>query len=84
MEPTPQHGGTNVYQTIHDKDPDRKDHIWFRRREGGWKCCLCGAVTHQTTPPDYPTALKWQAEEYEELTEKERSQRPFVMKGSCH
>ncbi len=64
------------YQTPRTRKPDRKDHIWFRKGDGAWKCLLCGAVAHDT-PPDHPTSYHWLPEAYERLDEVERNLAPF-------
>ncbi len=65
-----------TYQTPDTRRPDRADHIWFLRPGGGYKCCLCGAVT--TAPPPYPTPTAWSPDDYElPLTPTERRVCPY-------
>lgn len=65
-------------QTVDEKKPERTDHIWFKKN-GVWKCCLCGGVTR--TPPPFPTPERWVAERYEKLTDEERLLDPLHTLG---
>lgn len=56
------------------KYSDRSDHIWFRK-DGKWKCALCGAITR--SKPSRPTPPNWMPERYDELTPEDRSHAPF-------
>lgn len=59
------------YQRVGQVRVDRLDHVWFRLHLGGYKCCLCGAVTNE--PPPAPTPADWFPEEYWPLTDKDRT-----------
>ena len=61
-----------MFQHIGLKVVDRGDHVWFRIRGKPFKCCICGAITGQVPPPDYPTASEWEPDRYERLTDGER------------
>lgn len=66
-----------LYQTPKTRKPDRTDHVWVRRVEGGFKCVLCGGVTNEE-PPMSPTPKGWMPDHYElPLTPEERAQAPF-------
>ena len=58
------------FQTPRTKNPNRYDHVWYKRKEDGkWKCCLCGALCNK--PPEFPTDPDWRAERHEKLTQEE-------------
>jgi hypothetical protein len=60
------------FQSVLEKRLVRSDHAWHSEaRRGLHKCCLCGAITHET-PPDFPTDKTWMPERYEKLTEEDR------------
>jgi hypothetical protein len=65
-----------MYQTPKTPKMSRADHVWVERRGGGYKCCLCGAVTDERPPP-FPTAKDWMPVKFDKLTAQERELAPF-------
>jgi len=65
-----------AYQKVGDDGLKRYDHVWFKRN-GRWKCCLCGAVTRKMPPPHRllsdKTADTWLPQTFESLTDQERA-----------
>lgn len=45
---------------------NRGMHVWFKRKDGSWKCALCGGVTRRPTDDDLPDT-------FEPLTDYERA-----------
>lgn len=56
-----------MFQTTKSKNPERTDHVWFRKPNSTeWKCCLCGAIAKTNEDPAVIVR-------YEKLTEQERA-----------
>lgn len=57
-----------------DSYPNRRnEHIWHHRRDGSFKCVLCGAIT---TSPGVVEHKGLAPERYEKLTDEERDLAP--------
>lgn len=58
------------FQTVGNTEkPDRRLHTWYRRRDGSYKCVICGGIS---TRPSYNGL----PEKVERLTEEERNLAP--------
>lgn len=60
----------SMFQQPTRKQVNRADHVWYKRPDGTYKCCLCGGVT--LLPPHYPTPDDWLPERYEVVEEADR------------
>lgn len=56
------------HQTTVDAKVDRRLHCWFRRRDGSYKCVLCGGISRTPSYNRLP-------EKVEKLTHEERAMR---------
>lgn len=55
-----------IFQTVKQRQAiDRSAHVWVRRENGEWRCCICGGVTRRPTDDELP-------ERFEPLTDEER------------
>jgi hypothetical protein len=61
------------HQSVTDKYASRTLHIW-RKKDGLYKCVLCGAVCQWPPPPVEPEG--WEPLRYEPLTDEDRALSP--------
>lgn len=58
---------TQEFQVVGQGEPiERTWHVWKRRKDRKWKCCLCGGVTNSPDNDGMPLY-------FEQLTEEERA-----------